>query len=127
MEQLLLELMRRLEAIGERDESLYDTVVREKMGDPIFFLFVKPEPGYIMPDDYGMSDEDNRAIKAALSDYIDRALSLGPNLGIGTFHKRLAAFQNGEVRTERKNYYDDFFGWSNPDLFDETGDVIQRG
>jgi hypothetical protein len=127
VEQLLLDLMRRLEAIGEGDESLYDTVVREKMGDPIFYLFVKPKPGYVMPDDYGMSDEDNRAIKAALRDYIEGALGLAPKLGIDTFHKRLAAFQNGEVRTEQTNYYDDFFGWSNPDLFDEAGNVMRRG
>ena len=127
MEQLLLDLMHRLEAIGERDESLYDTVVREKMGDPIFYLFVKPKLGYVMQDDYGMSGKDNGAIKAALRDYIEGALALAPKLGIDTFHKRLAAFQNDEVRTEQTNYYDDFFGWLNPELFDEAGNVIRRG
>ena len=126
MEKLLLNLMRLLEAIGDRDESLYDTVVREKMGDPIFYLFVKPKPDYAMPDDYGMSNEDNRAIKTALKEYIEGALALAPKLGLDTFHKRLAAFQNGEVRTEQTNYFDDFFGWSNPELFDEAGNVIQR-
>ena len=127
MEQLLLDLMRRLEAVGDRDESLYDTVVREKMGDPIFYLFIKPKTGYVMPDDYGMGDEDNRAIKAALRQYIDGALALAPALGLDAFHKRLAAFQNGEVHTEGANYYDDFFGWSAPQLFDEAGNVIRRG
>lgn len=66
MDQILLELLMRLEAIGERDESLFDTVVREKIGDPIFYGFIKPEPGYALPDDYGMPDEENRLIKAAL-------------------------------------------------------------
>jgi hypothetical protein len=126
VEQLLLDLMRRLEAIGDRDESLYDTVVREKMGDPVFHLFIKPKAGYLMPDDYGMSDEDNRAIKAALCEYIDRALTLAPKVGLDTFHKRLAAFQDLEVRTEQANYYDDFFGWSNPEQFDCEGNVIRR-
>lgn len=127
MEQLLLDLMRRLEAVGDRRQSLYDTVVREKMGDPIFHLFVKPTPGYVMPDEYGMPDEDNRVIKAALREYIDGASALAPALGLDTFHKRLAAFQNGEVRTAGANYYDDFFGWSAPQLFDEAGNVIRRG
>ena len=126
MEQLLLDLMRRLEAVGDHDESLSDTVVREKVGAPIFFLFVKPTPGYVMPDDYGMSDEDNRAIKAALQRYVDGSLDLAPLLGLDTFHKRLAAFQNGEVRTVGRNYYDDFFGWTNPNAFDEAGNVICR-
>ncbi len=127
MEQLLLDLMRRLEAVGDHDESLYDTVVREKMGDPIFYLFVKPKSGYVMPDDYGMSDEDNGVIKAALQEYIAGALTLAPALGLDTFHMRLAAFQNSAVRTEQTNYYDDFFGWSNPKLFDEAGNVIRHG
>lgn len=126
MEQLLIGLMRRLEAVGDRDESLYDTVVREKMGDPIFYLFVRPKPGYILPDDYSMSEEDNRAIKAALREYIEGALALAPALGLDTFHKRLVGFQNGEVCTEQMNYYDDFFGWSNPELFDEAGNVTRQ-
>jgi hypothetical protein len=124
MEQLLLDLMRRLEAVGNLDESLYDTVVREKMSDPIFFLFLKPTAGYVMPDDYGMCDEDNRLIKAALQQYIDGALAFSSAIGLGTFHMRLAAFQGENVRTEQSNYFDDFFGWYNPASFDEEGNVI---
>lgn len=126
VEQLLLNLMCQLEAVGNRDESLYDTVVREKMGDPIFYMFIKPKPDYIMPDDYGMSEEENQVIKAAIQKYIKGALVLATALGLDTFHKRLAAFQNGKVRTEQKNDYDDFFGWSNPELFDEAGNVIRQ-
>ncbi len=125
MEELLLELMRKLEIVGDRDESLYDSVVREKMGDPIFNLFIKPTAGYVMPDYYGVSEEEDRLIKAALREYIDGALALAATLGLDTFHKRLAAFQIGEARTERGNYYDDFFGWSNPAVFDESGNVIR--
>ena len=71
MEQLLLELLIRLEAVGERDGFLFDTEVRERLGDPIFYGFIKPEPGYVPPDDYGMADEENRFIKAALLAYIE--------------------------------------------------------
>ncbi|WP_406694402.1 hypothetical protein V5E97_25330 [Singulisphaera sp. Ch08] len=126
MDQILLELLMRLEAIGERDESLFDTVVREKMGDPIFYGFIKPEPGYVLPDDYGMPDEENRLIKAALGTYIEGARPLATTLGIDSFHERLAAFQNLDVRTEQKNDYDDFFGWMNPDLFDQAGNLRTR-
>ena len=124
MEQILLELLIRLEAIGDRDESLFDTVVRERMGDAVFFGFIKPRLGFVLPDDYGMPEEANRAIKAALGAYIEAARALAPAAGLDTFHKRLAAFQNAEVRTaEHKNDFDDFFGWSNPQLFDEAGNV----
>ena len=126
MEQLLLELMCRLEVVGDRDESLYDSEVREMMGDPIFYLFVRPTPQYVMSDDFGMPDKENQDIKAALLDYIQGALSIAPDLGLDTFHKRLAAFQNGAVRTVQLNSFDDFFGWMNPDLFDASGNV-RRG
>lgn len=52
--------MQRLEAVGNRNSSIFDTVVREKMGDPIFCLFIKPKPGYVMPDEYGMGDRTTR-------------------------------------------------------------------
>jgi hypothetical protein len=124
MEQLLLDLLNRLEAIGDRDESLYDTVVREKMGNAVFFGFVKLLPGFVLPDDYGMPEEENKAIKAALGTYVDGALTLIPAGGLDTFHKRLAAFQNPAVRTAgQKNDSDDFFGWSDPELFDEAGNI----
>jgi hypothetical protein len=127
MEQLLLELLIRLEAVGDRDESLFDTVVRERMGNAVFFGFIKPRQGFVLPDDYGMPEEENRAIKAALGGYIEGARALAPAAGLDTFHKRLAAFRNEAVRTAgRKNYFDDFFGWSNPELFDEAGNVRPR-
>jgi hypothetical protein len=126
VEQLLLELMRKLEVVGDRDESLYDSVVREKMGNPIFYLFVKPTAGYVMPDNYGVSEGEDRLIKAALREYVEGALALAPQLGLNTFHERLAAFQQEEARTEGGNYYDDFFGWSDPAVFDESGNVIRQ-
>ena len=98
MEQLLLEMLRQLEAVADRDQSIYDTAVRESLGEPIFHLFIKPGNSYAMPDDFGMSVENDRAIKAALTIYIDSALAMAPSLGLDTFHKRLAAFQNHTLR-----------------------------
>ncbi|VTR95209.1 unnamed protein product [Gemmata massiliana] len=70
MERLLLELLIRLEPVGDRDQALFDAVVRQKMGNAIFFGFIKPRPEFVPPDDYGMPDEKNRAIEAALGAYI---------------------------------------------------------
>ncbi len=123
MEALLIALLRRLEVIGDRDESLYDTYVREKMGSTIFHAYLKQTPGYVLPDDYGMPEEDNRLIKEALREYAEAARALAPTLGIDTFHKRLDAFQNIEVGTGR-NQYDEFFGYSPPNAFDASGEVI---
>ncbi len=126
MEQLLLDLLLRLESIGDIDKSLYDTVVREKMGKAVFFGFIKPQAGFVLPGDYGMPKESNEAIRAAITVYIEGTDAIASATLIDTFHKRLAAFQNSEVRTtNQKNSFDDFFGWSNPELFDEVGNVIR--
>ncbi len=125
IEELMLDLLRKLETIGDRDDSLFDSTVRMAMSDAIFFLFIRPKPGYRLPDDYGLPDESNRAIRDALGAYIDGALALAPALGLDTVHKRLAAFQNGEVHTEQEMFsYVDFFGHCNPKQFDDGGNTI---
>lgn len=73
-----------------------------------------------------MPEDENRLIKAALKAYIEGARSNAQALGLDSFHERLAAFQNLAVRTEQKNDYDDFFGWMNPNLLDEAGNVRPR-
>lgn len=127
MEQLLLDLQYRLEAVGDRDESLYDSYVRERMGLAVFYGFIKPKAGYVLPDEYGLFGGDDRAVRDALRVYTDSATILAPALGLTTFHQRLAAFQNHDVRTAgQKNDFDDFFGWSDPELFDPDGSFIRR-
>ncbi len=123
MEELLLELLIRPEAIGERDESLFDAVVREKMGEPVFHGFLKPEPGYVLPDDYEMPAAEDRSIRDALGAYVEEAGTLAKALGIESLHGRLAALEDLDVRTKQENDYDDFFGWMNPDMFDDAGNV----
>src|SRR5262249_2078278 len=126
MEQLLLDLLYQLEAVGDRDESLYDTVVRQKMRNAVFFGFIKPRPGFVLPDDYGTPEAENRAIRVALEAYIDGARALATTMGLDTFHKRLAAFQISAIQTaEQKNDYEEFVGWSDPALFDEAGNVTR--
>jgi hypothetical protein len=128
MEELLLTLLSRLEAVGDRDESLYDSVVRQRMGDAIFDGFIKAEPGYVLPDEFNhrMSDADNRLVRDAIGEFIETAVALARSAGLDTFHKRLAAFQNRGVRTPiQKNDTEDLFGWSDAAMFDELGNVIR--
>lgn len=128
MNELLLELLNRLDAIGaDNHEEIYDSECRSQMRRPIFLGFIKPEKGYVVPDDFGLySPEANRAVREALVRYIDAANAKAAELGIHTFHERLAAFQTNDVRSDVEwNYFDDFFSWSNPDHFDEKGNVIK--
>jgi hypothetical protein len=126
MDKLLLELLESLEAIGQSHEEIYDTECRERMGNAVFHLFIKPSTNYELPDDFGVySDSANEQVKIALHRYIVAASDLASKVGITDFHARLAAFQNGEVCTlSRRGSFDDFFGWSPPACFDWFGNVV---
>ena len=128
MDTLLLALLDALDAVGENHEEIYDTVCREKMGEPIFYLFIKPDAEYVVPGEFGLFDAAaNLAVRQALVTYVTAAKSRAIQLGIDTFHDRMAAFQNNDIESNReRNYFDDFFGWMNPDSFDENGDVIDN-
>jgi hypothetical protein len=127
MERLILELLERLEAIGEQHEELFDSEVRESMDKAVGAGFLRPETGYVLPDTFGMySREGDQQVREALAWFLAAAAKSAVAEGLNTFQKRLAAFQNHEVQTAQKNDFNDFFGWANPDHFDEAGQVVRK-
>lgn len=127
MESVLLELLHRLETIGERHEELFDSEVRESMDQAVGAGFINPEASYGLPETFGMnSDDGNRSVREALAWFLVAASNAAAADRLDTFHKRLAAFQNHEVRTSQLNDFSDFFGWANLDHFDEAGHLIRK-
>jgi hypothetical protein len=127
MERVLLDLLNALAAIGNEHEELFDSEVRERMGNAVFHGFVKPVSDFVVPEDLGMfSAEANARVKRALETYIAAARQEAESLGLVTFHQRLAAFQNPLVRTASTPWYDydEFCGRTNPNCYDENGNVI---
>jgi len=106
---------------------LFDSDVREAMDDAVFDGFTKPNAGYALPEKFAMfTPEGDRMVREVLAWFLPVAREAAKWAGLDTFHKRLRAFQNLEVGTARKNDYNGFFGWSNPEQFDEAGNVIRR-
>lgn len=126
MDELLRELLDRLDLVGQTHEEIYDSECRELMIAPIFHLFLKPDPSYEIPDHFGLHDENaNQRVKTALCQYVQSANELAASSGVDTFHTRLSAFQNGDVASRvEQNYFDDFFGWMAPSHYDESGHFI---
>ena len=121
---VLLELLHRLEVIGNSHEELFDSVVREAMDDVITFGFLKSQPDFAMPSAFSMfSAEADQQIADAFAWFLPAANEAAKLDGLDTFRKRLSAFQNLEVRTAQKNDYNDFFGWANPNHFDDAGNA----
>lgn len=54
MESVLLELLCRLEALGDEYGELYDSDVRQAMSAAVFAGFIRALPGYTLPDRFAM-------------------------------------------------------------------------
>lgn len=128
MDELLRELLNALDIIGQDHEEIYDSDCRQLLGNAVFHSFIRPKGNCQCPENFGLfSESANQQVKIVLTNYIRKASQLAQELGLNTFHQRLAAFQNSEVQSDiERNDYDEFFGWSNPEQFDEEGNVIMN-
>jgi hypothetical protein len=126
MEELLRQLLNRLGRIGNEYEELHDSECPERMSDAVINRFVRASPNYELPHQFGLhSAGANRAVRNALLDYIDRASIKASELGLDSFHDRLAAFQNPDIPSDDEGlYFDDYFGYMAGEQFDAAGNVI---
>jgi len=126
MDQLLLQLLVSLESIGDTHEELYDTEVRQRIGDAVFYGFVRRREDYHLPTDFGMySVEANHQVRLCLNDFLQLANEVADRDGLSQFQDRLRAIQNTELATPGQgNRYDDFLGYTDPKEFDEHGERI---
>lgn len=127
MDQVLLELLDRLEAVGSSHKELYDSDVRQKLGNAVMDGFVRARQDYRLPSQFGLMDESaNRSVREALARFIVDAKREANSMSLVTFHERLAAIQNRSVRSTRgRNDYEEFFGHSPPEFFDSDGTVVR--
>jgi hypothetical protein len=122
LESALLEFLEHLEVIGETHGELFDSEVREAMSRAVMNGFLRQASDYQLPDSFAMfTPEADELVRDALASFLPVATQAARQDSLDTFMKRLNAFQNHNVRTQNQNYYDDFFGWWNPDYFDESG------
>ena len=74
MNELLLELLNRLEAIGQKHEEIYDSEVRDQMREAVHDGLLDLVPDYKLPYTFGLgSDEGNRSVRETLGSYIETA------------------------------------------------------
>ena len=128
MDDLLRQLLNALDVVGRSNGEIFDTVCRERMSDPVFHLFILPDPKYTPPDNYGLQTPDaNVTVKNAILSYCSAANALATDLEMNSFHDRLAAFQNKDLASDvEQTYFDDFFGWMSPENFDSDGKVVEN-
>jgi hypothetical protein len=129
MEKVLAELLERLVVIVQAHAEVEGEAVEERLDDAVHHGFLIPTPGYRLPATFDMdSPEGDRAVREVLEWFLPAATAVAAAQGLDTFHKRLAAFQNLEVTVgPQQMCYNDFFGWANPEHYDERGNLIPRG
>jgi hypothetical protein len=124
VEELLLELLHRLESLDDAYPELGDSEVRHAMGHAVIDGFIRPKPGYVLPATFGLRRPGgDQRVREVLAWFLPAANQCAQQCGLTTFHQRLAAFQNGAVRTARTYDTEDYFGWLEPSSYDETGQV----
>lgn len=126
MDDLLKELLDRLGLVGKNHEELYDTECRDLMSNAVFDGFIRQIDYFFLPSDFGLySPEANASVREALAAYIAEANAKAAALHLTSFHDRLSAFQNSDVKSESGDYFDDLFGYSNPSAFNAEGDIVE--
>jgi hypothetical protein len=124
MEQLLLQLLEALEAIGQQYEEISDTESRAAIRKAIHHGFLKPDADYSLPTDFGLSDEEgNNRVRNAVGQYIQAAKLKAGELGLN-FHQRLDALQNHLVATADGSTSDEFAGYTSRSMYTESGDWL---
>ena len=121
IEQALKHLLDGLDELVQAHEEVGDTDVREQMFTAVQAGFLLPEPGFVLPESFGMFGADgNQAVRALLDRFIraTRACPLAPG------EERLAAFQDVEVASSGGSTYDAYFGHA--DSLVRTGETTAR-
>jgi hypothetical protein len=127
MQAILRRLLDRLDAIAEQHGEVSDTAVRDAISDAVFDGFLRPVSAFVLPDRYPMfSDEGDLLVKRALAEFLQAANHSAAEAGLSTFHQRLSALQDVDVRSAGGSYYDDYLGWADPEDYDASGAVRPR-
>ena len=126
IDEPLRDLLTRLSEIACVNEELEDSEVAERMTDAVFHGFVRRQPDFELPQEFGMySSTANADVRAALEQFITVANSNGESLD---FHSRLAAFQNLDVTVGDAQFcYNDYFRHTPPNSFDAEGNPLPDG
>lgn len=124
-QEILQHLLNRLDAIAAEHPEIEDTFVRESMAREILNGFCRKQTGYHLPEEFGMySSRGNIHVMVILAYFLGFA---GEFTSLNTFHRRLDAFQDESVVSDKGHDYCWFFGHWDEEDFDANGHRMKRG
>ena len=109
MKKLVKALLDTMDRISEDHPEVTDTEVRVNMRKAITDGFIDPKPSCVLPDEFGMADDEGNAkVKAALAKFLAKARDWAQTARISTAEARLRAFQD-DVQSNDGSEYDLYF------------------
>ena len=113
MKKALKQLLNALDRVFAEHEEVGDTAVRQFMYDAVHKSFIVPQPGYELPDEFGMfSEEGNKKVRAALRKFLTHPEVAAAATRLKTPGERLDAFQDVDVESSEGNTQDEYFGYA---------------
>ncbi len=111
MREPLVRFLDALEAIGAEHDEVYDTAVRERMGDVIEErLITSSREGEISEDFRMFSPEGNRLVRDAVASYLAEARPIADALSLDEAARR-ASVWDAEAASSNGTPVDEFLGW----------------
>jgi hypothetical protein len=111
MREALIRFLDALESIGVDHEEVYDTDVRERLGEAIERNLIAPGGSVDVPAKLGMfSDEADERVVAALYRYLTAARRRADELGLDEAARRTAVWDPEATSTSGATV-DEFLGW----------------
>jgi hypothetical protein len=109
MKKVVKALLNAMDRIEEDHGEITDTETRGYMRRAITDGFIDPKPGFVLPDDFAMADDEGNAkVKAALAKFLLKARAQAEKTGLSTPEARLRAFQD-PVQSDQGSQYDMYF------------------
>jgi hypothetical protein len=109
MKKVVKALLDAMDRLSEDYPEVTDTEVRVEMRKAIKDGFIDPKPGFVLPDGFGMADDEGDAkVKAALAKFLARAAAQAEQAGLSTAEARLRSFQ-ADVQSNDGSEYDVYF------------------
>ncbi len=100
MKEIIAELVRNLEELGEEHEELYDTEVRMRIGKALDEGYADSQEitEYKVPNDLGMlSESSNKRLQAILQKFVQKAIARAKELGLNDPSSRRNAIKDDDL------------------------------
>lgn len=119
----LQRLLSALDQVAAESEEIFDSDCRQEMGEAVMEAFVRANGVEVIPKKFGILNDDACVVvHEAIACFAMESLKL---LGSQSFKDRLESLQDTSVQSDDGNDYEEYFGRTPSEFYDEDGNVLR--